>query len=228
MSNTNQFLNNGSLVKYERHNSGAGVFNPSRSNALVRITLVGGGSGGGPINGGNAGETVIATVRVTGPINWVVGAGGAGSVDQFQPPGNGSRTTALQDNGVRLIAMGGVYLAQPAGNVNSTSKANTLGSSGGTAGVSRGSIPGGNQQSGTNIGAAFSGSGGGSGTFGQPAGDSLYGPGGNGADIGFGGQNGRGPGAGGGGGSVSVDGGFETYHPGGNGANGMIIFEEYE
>ena len=74
----------GKPIRIVRLSSGAGTFRPLMANSLLIVTLDGAGAGGGGGDGssgggaGGAGARVRKTLRVTGPISYIVGAKGLG------------------------------------------------------------------------------------------------------------------------------------------------------
>lgn len=240
MSNLTQFVVGGT-IKVTTYTSGTGTFTPTASTTFLRITMVGGGSGGSrgsasvsSGSGGAGGFTLRATIPALGAMTYTVGAGGAGATADITLGTNGSPTKLGQFgafpgvNGYPNANFGGTGGGYVGGSTSTLYRGVPgLGGGGGANYPQAGSLTGSAFYSsdGVTTGAAAGASGGGY----------VGGGGGGSSDLGFGGAGGAGAaavglvganatgyGAGGGGGGASVITGN-----GGNGSGGYIVIEEF-
>lgn len=233
----------GKPIRIVRIASGSGIFRPLVPNSLCVVTVDGGGAGGGGGSnttgggGGGAGARVRKTLRLGGPVSYIVGAKGiGGAINTDGTDGSFTRFGTVVASGGNRGRGGGTGGAQGTGGDAASTAANAANdgaTAGGGGGPGRGdaiqlssSAPGfstGTYQNGQALA--------GSGTKpGGAGGDSMRGAGGAGGNGGGAGSGAAGNspsstaygGGGGGGGGGTVSGAV-----GGDGLGGYIEIEEY-
>lgn len=84
-------------LKTTTYTSGTGTYVPLVPGSWVRLTVVGGGAGGSGYNvsgvSGPGGATVVAWIRLSGPVDWAIGAGGLGGQPASAMGGGAGGTT---------------------------------------------------------------------------------------------------------------------------------------
>ena len=87
-----------------------GTWTKPASATQVRVTVVGGGSGGSPATNGGAGGLAVAIVPVSAPVSVTVGAGGAfnstGGTSSFGPAVSATGGAQPQSNGTGTVSTG--------------------------------------------------------------------------------------------------------------------------